>query len=92
MVKPTLIDLNLIELKYYPFLISFDKRNGSCNVLSPKTCVPKEIKNIDVKSFIITTNKNKAKTMLKHIYVIANTNLIVESAYSNQKWNSKTCQ
>ena len=27
----TLNDLNPIELNYYPFLISLDKRNGSCN-------------------------------------------------------------
>ena len=33
MVRPTLIDLNLVELKYYPVMISFDKCGGSCNVL-----------------------------------------------------------
>ena len=32
-----------VELKYYPFVISIDNRTGNCNVLSPKTCVPKEI-------------------------------------------------
>ena len=44
MVGPSLIDLNSIELKHYPFSISLDKRTGSCNVLSPKICVPKENK------------------------------------------------
>ena len=39
-----LIDLNPVELKYYPFLISLDKCSGSCNVLSPKICIPKEQK------------------------------------------------
>ena len=34
MVRPSLIDLNPVELKYYPFIISLDKCNGSCNVLS----------------------------------------------------------
>ena len=28
MVKPTLIDLNPVELKYYPFIISLDKYSG----------------------------------------------------------------
>ena len=42
MVRPTLIDFNPTELKYYPFMISLDKCTGSCNVLSPKICVPKE--------------------------------------------------
>ena len=36
MVKPTLIDLNPVELRYCPFMISLDEYRGSCNVLSPK--------------------------------------------------------
>ena len=44
MVRPNLIDLNPIELKYYPFMISLGKCNGSCKVLSPKTSIPKKKK------------------------------------------------
>ena len=51
MVRPTLIDLNPVELKYYSFMISLNKCTGSCHVLSPKICVPKETKNINVKEF-----------------------------------------
>ena len=36
MVRPSHIDLNPVELKYYPFVISLDKCTESCNVLSPK--------------------------------------------------------
>ena len=46
MIRPTLTDMNSVELKYYPFMISLNKCNGSCNVLSPKMCVPKETKDI----------------------------------------------
>ena len=67
MVKPTLIDLNPAKLKYYPFTINLDKCTGSCNVLSPKICIPKETRDINVKAFNIITNKNGAKTMTKHI-------------------------
>ena len=49
MVRPTLIDLNTVELKYYPFFISLDKYTGSYYVLPPKICVPKETKDINVK-------------------------------------------
>ena len=41
MCRSTLIDLNPIELNNYPFMISLDKRNGTCNVfddLSAKIC------------------------------------------------------
>ena len=50
MFRPTLIDLNPVELTYYLFMISLDKCNGSYNVLSPKICVPKETKDILVLS------------------------------------------
>ena len=42
MVRPTLIDLNPVELQYYPFTINLNKCAGRCNVLSPKICAPKE--------------------------------------------------
>ena len=57
MVRPTLIDLNPVELKYYPFMISLHKCTGSCNVLSPKKRVPKETKDINVKGFNKLTKK-----------------------------------
>ena len=36
MIMPPLIDLNPVELKYHPFMISLDKCNESCNDLTPK--------------------------------------------------------
>ena len=36
MIRPTLIDMNPNELKYYSFMISLNQCTGSCNVLSPK--------------------------------------------------------
>ena len=42
LVRPTLIDLNPVEVKYYPFMIRLDKFTGICNIISPKICVPKE--------------------------------------------------
>ena len=50
-----------VELKYYPFTISLNKCTGSCNVLSPKTCVSKGTKDIYVTAFNMITNKNEAK-------------------------------
>ena len=67
MVRPTIIDLNPVELKYYPFMISLDKCTRSCNVLSPKICTPKETKDINVEVFNIITNKNEAQAMTKCI-------------------------
>ena len=30
-IRPTLIDLNSVELSYYPFMIRLQKCSGSCN-------------------------------------------------------------
>ena len=81
-VVVALIDLNLIELKYYPFMISLDTCNGSCNFISPKICVPrkKKKKNINVKAFNRMTNKDEAEAMTEHI-----------SCDCKCKFNSTTC-
>ena len=90
MVRPTLIDLNLFELKYYSFIISLDKCTGSYNYLSPKICVPKETKDINVKTFNKLTNKSEAKTMTKHILCDCKYKFNNTTCNSYQKWNNKT--
>ena len=80
------------KLKYYPFLISLDKCNGSCNNLFPKICVQKKTKDINVKVFNMTTNKDEAKTITKHILCDCKCKLISATCNSNQKWNNEICQ
>ena len=68
--RPTLIDLNHVELNHYSFMISLDKYNGTCNVvddLSTKICFLTKAKGINVKIFNVITRINKAKTLVKHI-------------------------
>ena len=64
----------------------------SYNVLSPKICVTKETKAINVKAFNIIKNKNKDKLMVKHISCDCKCKLNSTTCNSNQKWNNKTCQ
>ena len=42
MLRPTIIDINPVKLKYCLFMINLNKCTGSCNVLSPKICVSKK--------------------------------------------------
>ena len=42
MARPTIIDMNPVELKYYQLMISLNKYTGSCNDLFPKICIPKK--------------------------------------------------
>ena len=70
MVRPTLTDLNPVELNCYAFMISLDKRNGSCYAadnLSTKICIPSKTKGVNVKVVNIIKRMNKAKTLLEHI-------------------------
>ena len=91
MVRTILMDLNPVELKYYPFMISLNKRTGSCNVLTSKICVPKETKYINIKAFNIT-NKNEAKAMTEHTSCDCKYKFNSTVCNSNQKWNNKICQ
>ena len=86
MVRPSLIDLNPGELKYYPFKISLYECNGSCNVLSSKISVVRKTKEINVKVFNMIANKNEAKAMSKHISYDYKSKFSSITYNSNQKW------
>ena len=75
MIRLTLTNINPAEVKYYPFINSSNRCVGSCNVLSPKICVPKETKDINVKAFNMITNKDEAQQRFR---VIVNANSIVQ--------------
>lgn len=54
MVRPTLVGLNLDELNYYPFIISLDWRDGTCDTaedLFGRIHVPHRIKDANLNVF-----------------------------------------
>ena len=73
-------------------MISLNKCPGSCNVLFPKICVPKETKDINVKPFDMIINQNKAKEMTEHISCYCKCKFNSTTCNSKQKCNNKTCQ
>ena len=78
MIRPTFIDLNLVELKYYPFMISLDKCNGSCNVLSSKKTRQCECKNYCICKEDYSWNPSTCIwENSKYLKSIANTSVIV---------------
>ena len=59
-----LIDLNPDELLYYPYMVSLDRCNGTCNTLhdlSDKSCVPDKSQDVNVKVFNLTTRICESK-------------------------------
>ena len=70
MVSPMLIDLNLDELCYYPFIISMSRCNESCNTAKDpfgRICVPNKIEDVNLKVFNIIKKLNKSKAVAKHV-------------------------
>ena len=52
------IELDLVELSYYPYMISLEKCDGSCNAfdgLCIKVCVPSKMKDANVEVFNMIT-------------------------------------
>ena len=89
LIRSTLIDLNPIEINYYPSMIGLYKCNGCCNVvddLSTKICFPGEAKDLNVKVFNIITRRNEAKTLVKHISCDCKCKFNNTTCNRNQKW------
>ena len=80
MVRPTLIDLNPAELKYYPFMTNQIHVLEIVMSYLQKYLFQKKTEDINVKAFNMITNKNEAETMAKHI-----------SRDCKYKFNSTTC-
>ena len=87
--RHTIIDMNLVELKYYPFMISLNKCTGSCNILYPKVCVPKETKHINVKAFNMISIQDEAKVMTERMSYDCKCKFNSTTCNSKQKWNNK---
>ena len=95
MIRPSLIDLNPVGPSYYPFIISLDKWNGSCNVvdhLYTKICSSSQTKDVNVKVFNMLAKIYEAKTLIKHISCSFKYRFSSATYNSNQKWNNDKCQ
>ena len=66
MIWPTLIDLNPDELHYYPFFISANSCDGSCNTDKDpfgRLCVPNKIEVVNPRVFNIIKRINEWGTL-----------------------------
>ena len=66
-------------------MIRLDKCTRNCNVVSPKICVPKETKDINVKVLNMKANKNETKATTKHIFCPSECKFNSMSSNSDQK-------
>ena len=87
LIRPTLINLNHIELNCCPFMISLNKYSGCCRVpddVFANRYVRSET-SIDVKVFIMLKRVNETKTLVKHISCDCKCRFSITTCNSNQK-------
>ena len=91
----TLINLNPVQLQFCPFMISFDKCNGSCNTFdnfSSEVSGPNKKQNANVEVFNMITKINEVKTLITHILYGCKYKFHSTICNSNRKWNNETSQ
>ena len=70
MARPKLIDLNPDECRYYPFIVSIDRCEGSCNTVEDpfvRAFVPNKMEDVNLKVFNMIKRINESKTLTKHV-------------------------
>ena len=99
MRRATLIDLNPHEhnqvLPCYPFIISLDRYDGSCNTIgqiSGRMCIPNKTGEIKLKVFNMIKQTSKLKTLYKDISCNCGCKFDAGKCDSVEKWNQVKCQ
>ena len=93
-VIPEIVNINSIELLFYPCSIKTSKSGGSCNNISHpyvKLCVPDNVKNLKIKVFSLMSRINETRHIKWHETCKCKCRLN-GSAYNNkQRWNEDKC-
>ena len=97
MSRPKMLDVNEGngEALFYPYNVLVNKCSGSCNTLDnpmSKICVPKIIKNVNIKIYNLLIRLNETRNVLWHESCKCLCRLNSSVYNSKQIWNSDTCR
>ena len=97
MSKPKILDVNegIGEALFYPYNVLVNKCSGSCNTLDnpmSKICVPKVIKNVNIKVYNFLMRLNKTRNVLWHERCRCVYKLNSSVCNNKQIWTSDTCR
>ena len=97
MPRPKILDVNegIGEALFYPYNVLVNKCSSSCNTLDnpmSKICVPKVIKNINIKVYNFLMMLNETRNVLWHESCKCVCRLNSSVCNSKQIWNSDTCR
>ena len=97
MPRPKILNVNegIGEALFYPYNVLVNKCSGSCNTLDnpmSKICVPKFIKNVNMKVYNFLMRLNETRNVLWHQSSKCVCRLNSSVCNSKQIWNSDTCR
>ena len=97
MPRPKILDVNegIGEALFYPYNVLVNKCSGSCNTLDnpmSKICIPKIIKNVNMKVYNFLKRLNETLNVLCHESCKCVCKLNSTVCNSKQIWNSDTCR
>ena len=97
MPRPKIHNLNegIGEALFYPYNVVVNKCSGSCDTLDnpmSKICVPKIIKNVNMKVYNFLMRLNETRNVLWHESCKCVCRLNSSVCNSKQIWNSDTCR
>ena len=97
MRRPKILNVNegIGEALFYPYNLLVNKCSGSCDTLDnpmSKICVPKIIKNVNMKVYNFLMRLNETRNALWHESCKCVCRLNSSVCNSKQIWNSDTCR
>ena len=97
MPRPKILNVNeeIGEVLFYPYDVLVNKCSGSCDTLDnpmSKICVPKIIKNVNIKVYNFLMRLNETRNVLWHESCKCVCKLNSTVCNSKQIWNSNTCR
>ena len=97
MPKPKILNVNegVGEALFYPYNVLVNKCSGSCNTFDnpmSKICIPKIIKNVNMKVYNFLMMFNETRNVLWHESCKCVCRLNSAVCNSKQIWNSDTCR
>ena len=97
MSRPKILNVNegIGEALFYPYNVLVNKCSGSCNTLDnpmSKICVPKIIKNVNMKVYNFLMRLNETRNVLWHESCKRVCKLNSSVCNNKQNWNSDTCR
>ena len=95
-VRPKIVDINSNNPMFYPFSsIKVNKCSGNCNNINDpyaKICVPRTVKDLNVRVFNLTSRTNERRHIEWHETCKCICRLDKIICNSKQRWNENKCR